>query len=69
MRGVEVRGHEFHYSQVVEQDEDLISAVQMYNARKQLVDTPVYRYKNLIASYTHLYFGEINIMHLFDEEV
>ncbi|EKU92768.1 cobyrinate a,c-diamide synthase [Bacteroides oleiciplenus] len=69
MRGVEVRGHEFHYSQVVEQDEDLTSAVQMYNARKQLVDTPVYRYKNLIASYTHLYFGEISIMHLFDEEV
>lgn len=66
IRRQEVRGHEFHYSQVVEKSEDLASAVQVYNARNEKVDTPVYCYKNLIASYTHLYFGEMNVMRLFN---
>lgn len=67
IRGHEVRGHEFHYSQVVEKNEDLTSAAQLYNARNEKVDTPVFRYKNLIASYTHLYFGEMNLIGLFNE--
>jgi len=41
------------------------SVAQVYNAKGQPVDTPVFRYKNVIASYTHLYWGETNPMSLF----
>ena len=30
-RGMKIRGHEFHYSQVIESDEELTSAAQVYN--------------------------------------
>ena len=60
--GVKLRGHEFHYSKV---ENVLQSAAQLYNAQGKEVTTPLYRYKNLIAGYTHLYWGEINLMELF----
>ena len=66
LRGLRIRGHEFHYSQVIESDEELTSAAQVYNAKGQPVNTPVYHYKNLIASYTHLYWGETGFMGLFE---
>ena len=31
------------------------SEVQVYNAKGEPVPTPVFRYKNVLASYTHLY--------------
>ena len=31
------------------------SVAQVYNAVGEPVDTPVLRYKNVLASYTHLY--------------
>ena len=51
--GVEYRGHEFHYSQFL--GEIPPSAVQVYDAKGQPVPTPVFRYHNVLASYTHLY--------------
>jgi cobyrinic acid a,c-diamide synthase len=42
------------------------TVVQVYNAKGQPVNTPVFRYKNTIASYTHLYWGETDIMRLFE---
>lgn len=65
--GVSLRGHEFHYTQFLRTEGQPIptSIVQVYNAKGQPVDTPVFRYKNVIASYTHLYWGEINLMELF----
>ena len=50
--GREYRGHEFHYTQFVEQPE---TAVQVYDAKGNPVPTPVMKYKNVLASYTHLY--------------
>lgn len=50
--GKEYRGHEFHYTQFVEAPE---SVTQVYNAKGEPVATPVFRYKNVLASYTHLY--------------
>ena len=50
--GKEYRGHEFHYTQFVETPE---SVTQVYNAKGEPVSTPVFRYKNVLASYTHLY--------------
>ena len=59
--GKEYRGHEFHYTQFYRgegQDvrgEKMESAVQVFDAKGEPVDTPVLRYKNVLASYTHLY--------------
>ena len=60
--GKELRGHEFHYSKV---ESILQSVAQQYNATGKEVATPLYRYKNLIAGYTHLYFGNMNLLELF----
>ena len=60
--GKELRGHEFHYSKV---ESTLESVAQQYNAMGKEVATPLYRYRNLIAGYTHLYFGNMNLLELF----
>ena len=67
-KGVNLRGHEFHYTQFSpEEDADRPRSIaQVYNLRKEEEDTPVFCYKNLIASYTHLYWGEINVLKLFE---
>ena len=101
--GREWRGHEFHYSDIVESSDrsggccfgnhatlgtvrgrgPLVGGVApwrdvseaappapsiavQYNARGEQVDTPLYRYKNVIAGYTHLYWGEADILQLWD---
>ena len=51
--GKEYRGHEFHYTQFV--GDTPKSITQVYNAKGEPVPTPVFRYKNVLASYTHLY--------------
>ena len=50
--GKEYRGHEFHYTQFL--GEKPASATQVYNAKGEPVDTPVFKYKNVLASYTHI---------------
>ena len=47
------RGHEFHYTQFF--GEVPVSATQVFDAKGKPVVTPVFRYKNVLASYTHLY--------------
>ena len=59
----EYRGHEFHYTQFLGKPQ---SVCQVYNAKGEPVSTPVFRYKNVLASYTHLYNIEhstLNIEH------
>ena len=51
--GHEFRGHEFHYTQFLGTPPP--SAVQVYDAKSNPVPTPVLKYKNVLASYTHLY--------------
>ena len=51
--GREYRGHEFHYTQFLGEVPESIA--QVYNAKGEPVPTPVLRYKNVLASYTHLY--------------
>ena len=61
--GKAYRGHEFHYTQFFSEKsgkaerlgETPKSLVQVYNAKGEPVSTPVFRYKNVLASYTHLY--------------
>ncbi|MDO4704107.1 cobyrinate a,c-diamide synthase [Tannerella sp.] len=66
LNGTEWKGHEFHYSSVVSKNSSPASVAQQYNVRDEEVETPVYRYKNVIASYTHLYWGENDVMNLWE---
>jgi adenosylcobyric acid synthase len=50
--GKEYRGHEFHYTQFL--GESPASVTQVYNAKGEPVATPVFKYKNVLASYTHI---------------
>jgi cobyrinic acid a,c-diamide synthase len=64
MNGRTWKGHEFHYSQI---DSDLPVITQQFNVRGEPVSTKILRYKNALASYTHLYWGEHrNFMQIFD---
>ena len=60
--GREYRGHEFHYTQFFSEKSGKAerlgepqSVCQVYNAKGEPVSTPVFKYKNVLASYTHLY--------------
>jgi len=55
--GVELRGHEFHYSRISRQGE-IETIAEIRNARDQEVETKLFRVGNTIASYLHLYWGE-----------
>ena len=57
MPGVELPGHEFHYSRISREGE-LHNIAAVKNARGESVETPVFRMENTIASYIHLYWGE-----------
>lgn len=74
--GWRLKGHEFHYTQFAVPETDgkeggacslPPSIAQVYNAKGGKVTAPVFRYKNLIASYMHLYWGEVDVMALFGE--
>ena len=63
LEGKTYRGHEFHYTQFFSEksgkaerlDKAPVSATQVYDAKGKPVATPVFKYKNVLASYTHLY--------------
>lgn len=58
--GVEFKGHEFHYSRI--KDDSVIGGRRIQtNAKGELTDTVLFRYKNVIAGYTHWYWGEADI--------
>ena len=56
-RGVLLKGHEFHYTDFADTDRPA-SLVEMHDARGNIVDTPLFRSQGVLASYTHLYWGE-----------
>lgn len=58
-----LKGHEFHYSHIINPYLENSIAKQT-NANGREVDTPVYRYKNVIAGYTHLYWAESDLRNL-----
>ena len=68
--GLKIRGHEFHYSHTVSDtgsDTALPSVAKQFNVKGAPVATPVYRYKNTFAGYTHLYWGETDIFKLWKQ--
>ena len=65
-----IRGHEFHYSSVIEDGtriKDYIYPARQYDVNGKEVDTPLYRYKNAIAGYTHMYWGNNDINGLYED--
>lgn len=60
-----LRGHEFHYSEIIEEElPDGITAERcQLSAKGTPVSTAIYRYRNVVAGYTHWYWGE-HISHL-----
>jgi cobyrinic acid a,c-diamide synthase len=63
---IELRGHEFHYSRTIDKAR-LESVASQYNAKGDHVSTPLYRYKNVFAGYTHLYWAENDIFKLWED--
>lgn len=57
--GVLIRGHEFHYSDVIDSySPDVKRICLQTSAKGAKTATPIYRYKNVIAGYTHWYWAE-----------
>jgi cobyrinic acid a,c-diamide synthase len=59
-KGEVLRGHEFHYSEIVDgaENNSLISLIySVENASGQALQREGYRYKNTLASYIHIHFG------------
>ncbi|RXP61404.1 cobyrinate a,c-diamide synthase [Lutibacter sp. HS1-25] len=56
-KNFELKGHEFHYSTII-QHKKSTSIATVLNARESEVDTMVFQYKNVIASYIHYYLGQ-----------
>ena len=61
--GMELKGYEFHYSTAATTDNSLIPT-QATNLKGINVDLPLYRYKNVIASYGHWYWGDKDLLDL-----
>jgi len=57
-KGQQLRGHEFHYSSLVPQAPPLPSVAEAFTAKGMRTTTPLYRYKNTLAGYTHLYWAD-----------
>lgn len=58
--GMTVKGHEFHYSEITDDGESEIysSMTGQKSAKGTAMPTRIYRYKNVIAGYTHWYWAE-----------
>ena len=65
LNGREFRGHEFHYTQFL--GDTPPSITQVFNAKGEPVPTPVFKYKHVLASYTHLYWGELELEQILKE--
>jgi cobyrinic acid a,c-diamide synthase len=57
LNGKIIKGHEFHYSTAVE-NENLPTIGNVFNAKGIEVQTPIYKLKNVMASYIHFYWGD-----------
>ncbi len=56
-QGTDYKGHEFHYSSLLPNEQ--VSVCQLYGAKGQAVNTKLFRTKNVVAGYTHLYLKDI----------
>lgn len=61
-----MRGHEFHYSRIVEEDKYCLRDIQIENARRKPVNTKIFYYRNAIATYAHIYWAEQGLIKFLD---
>ncbi len=61
----ELWGHEFHYSSISDNTTHQTNN-KVYTARLKEADTKLYSYKNVLATYIHLYWAEGNFKWLFE---
>lgn len=65
-KGTTLKGHEFHYSEVTDCDSPDIQKLCLQRSAKDVpVSTAIYRYKNVLAGYTHWYCPDAIIRDLF----
>lgn len=57
-KGEEFRGHEFHYSSIIENSDYVDSEAEFYSARDRKQSTALYRKNNVVATYVHFYWAE-----------
>ena len=60
------KGYENHYSVLATSSDMQIPSIALYGLRGTETATQIFRYKNLIAGYTHLYWGENDIFSLWN---
>jgi cobyrinic acid a,c-diamide synthase len=65
LNGREYRGHEFHYTQFW--GDIPHSITQLFNAKSEAIPTSVFKFKHVLASYTHLYWGELELEEILKE--
>lgn len=66
---ISLRGHEFRFLSIDTDNGKLASGVKVCsvnNTRVAEAETCIYRYKNVIAGFTHWYWGETDILRLWD---
>ena len=57
-KDLEIWGHEFHYSNIAK-DEVVKAIGEVFSARGKEISTKIYTYKNVYASYIHLYWAAL----------
>lgn len=63
----DLRGHEFHYSEIKEKEHPHVEVLLgQTSAKGKPVATPIYIYKNIICGYTHWYWAEQGFEHLWN---
>ena len=63
----DIRGHEFRFLSLCNDDSSSRNDIRIFdvkNTRGTDADTHIYRYKNVIAGFTHWYWGEADVMQL-----
>lgn len=64
-KGTEWKGYEFHYSTLLNPDA-LPADISLYTPTGTETSTHMYRYKNVVAGFTRWYWGEANVLNLWE---
>lgn len=64
----ELRGYESHYTYMTSTPENVIPFVKTYTLRGVETSSPLYRYKNVIAGLTRWYWGDNDIITLWENQ-
>jgi cobyrinic acid a,c-diamide synthase len=66
-QGNDLKGYEFHYSTIHQEETNSMCCMTPITNLKGIEHTtPLFRYKNVIASYTHWYWGDKDLLKLWE---